>query len=106
LRPIALTSAKRYPQTPEIPTIAESGLPGYDVEGWSGLFAPAGTPPEIVRRIQSAVEEGFKSQAVRKKFYDLGAIPGGNPTKEFRAFVQSEVTKWGDFVERTGIKVE
>ncbi|MDB5797006.1 MAG: hypothetical protein JWP36_908 [Paucimonas sp.] len=106
LRPIALTSAKRYPQTPEVPTIAESGLPKYNVEGWSGLFAPAGTPPEIVNKIAGALREGFKNPAIAKKFEAIGAVPGGNSPEEFKTFVAAEAVKWGDFVRRTGIKLE
>lgn len=106
LKPIALTSAKRYPQTPDVPTIAESGLPGYAVEGWSGLHAPAGTPPEIVNRIQQALRDGFKKPDVIKKFEQIGAVPGGNSPEEFTKFVTAESKKWGDFVKRTGIKLE
>ena len=106
LRPIALTSGKRYAQTPDVPTIAESGLPGFNVEGWSGLFAPAGTSPAIVNRIAAALREGFKNPAVMKKFETIGAVPGGNPPAEFRSFVEGELKKWGDFVKRTGIKPE
>jgi tripartite-type tricarboxylate transporter receptor subunit TctC len=106
LRALALTSAKRYPQTPEVPTIAESGLPGFDIEGWSGLLAPAGTPPEIVNKIADAVRAGLKTPAVRKKMYDIGAIPGGNSPDEFRALVQADLQKWDEFVKRTGIKVQ
>lgn len=106
LKPIALTSAKRYPQTPDVPTIAESGLPGYAVEGWTGLHAPAGLPPEIANRVQQALRDGFKRPEVIKKFEQIGAVPGGNSPEEFSKFVAAESKKWGDFVKRTGIKLE
>jgi tripartite-type tricarboxylate transporter receptor subunit TctC len=106
LRPIAITSARRYPQTPDLPTIAESGLPGYEVEGWTGLFAPAGTPREIVMKTADALRQGFKDPEFRARLEKIGAVPGGNSPEEFRAFVQAEIRKWGDFVRKTGIKVE
>jgi len=106
LRPIALTSAKRFPQTPDVPTIAESGLPGFEVEGWSALLAPAGTPKEVVEKLASAVREALNNPTVRKRFDDIGAVPGGNSPEEFTAFVASEIKKWGEFVKSTGIKPE
>ena len=106
LRALALTSAKRFPQSPEVPTVAEAGVPGYAVDSWNGLFAPAGTPPEVVARIAAAVREGFKDPAVRKRMDDIGAAPGGDTPEQFRAFVQAENQKWGNFVKQTGIKIE
>ncbi len=106
IKPIALTSAKRYPQTPDVPTIAESGLPGYAVEGWTGLHAPAGLSPEIANRIQQAMRDVLKRPDVIKKFEQIGAVPGGNSPEEFSKFVAAESKKWGDFVKRTGIKLE
>jgi tripartite-type tricarboxylate transporter receptor subunit TctC len=106
LRALGITSAVRFPQSPEVPTIAEAGVPGYAVDSWNGLFAPAGTPPEIVNRIATAVREGYKDPALRKRMEDIGAAPGGNTPEEFRALVQAELTKWGNFVKTSGIKVE
>lgn len=106
LRPIALTSAKRFPQTPDVPTIAESGLPGFEVEGWSALLAPAGTPPQIVNRIADATRAALKVPSVRNKMEEMGAVPGGNSPEEFRAFVQEEMAKWKKFVDGTGIRPE
>lgn len=106
VKAFGLTSAKRYPQTPDIPTIAEAGVPGYEVEGWSGLHAPAGTPPEVVNRIQRALRDGLKRPDIVKKFENIGAVPGGMPPEEFTKFVAAESRRWGDFVKRTGIKLE
>jgi tripartite-type tricarboxylate transporter receptor subunit TctC len=106
LRPIALTSAQRFPLTPGIPTIAESGLPGFEVDGWSGLLAPAGTPLEIVNRIADTVQAALKSPSVKKSMASIGAVPGGNSPEEFRLFVVSEMKKWSQFVKTTGIKVQ
>ena len=106
LRALGITSAKRFPQSPEVPTIAEAGIPGYAVDSWNGLFAPAGTPPEIVSRIALAVQQGFRDPVLRKRMEDMGATPVGDTPEQFRALVQSELQKWGNFVKQTGIKVE
>ncbi len=106
LRALGITSAKRFPQSPDVPTIAEAGVPGYVVESWNGLFAPAGTPPEIVTRIALAVQQGFRDPALRKRMEDIGATPVGDTPEQFRALVASEMQKWGNFVRSTGIKVE
>ena len=103
LRPLGVTSSSRFPLAPKIPAISET-LPGFAVDGWSGLFAPAGTSPEIVNRLASIVRDGFKDQALRKRMESIGAIPGGDTPEEFRAFVRAESVKWGNFVTQTGIK--
>ena len=106
LRALGITGAKRFPQSPEVPTIAEAGVPGYAVDSWNGLFAPAGTPADIVNRIAVAVQQGFRDPALRKRMDDIGATPVGDSPEQFRAFVASELQKWGNFVKQTGIKVE
>ena len=106
LRPLGMTSAKRFPQSPEVPTIAEAGVAGYQVESWNGLFAPAGTPPEILERVSTAVQQAYKDPVMRKRMEDMGTAPVGDTPAEFRAFVQAELQKWGSFVKHSGIKVE
>src|SRR4051812_18272682 len=106
LRALGITSAKRFPQSPEVPTIAESGVPGYRVESWNGLLAPAGTPPEAVNRMAAAVQQGLKDPPTRKRMEEMGTEAVGDTPGEFRAFLQAEVKKWGDFVRQSGIKVE
>ncbi len=106
LRALGITSARRFPQSPEVPTIAEAGIPGYAVDSWNGLFAPAGTPPEIVNRVAVAVQQGFRDPALRKRMEDMGATPVGDTPEQFRALVAAEQQKWGNFVRSTGIKVE
>ena len=106
LRPLGMSSAKRFPQSPEVPTIAEAGIPGYQVESWNGLFAPAGAPAEIVNRIAGAVQQAYKDPALRKRMEDMGAQPVGDSSAEFRAFVRAELDKWGKFVQQSGIKVQ
>ena len=106
LRPLGITSARRFPQSPEVPTIGEAGIPGYQVDSWNGLLAPAGTPPEIVNRFAGAVQQGYKDPATRKRLEEMGTEPVGDSPAEFRAFVQAELRKWGSFVKQSGIKVE
>jgi tripartite-type tricarboxylate transporter receptor subunit TctC len=106
LRPLGMTSAKRFPQSPEVPTIAEAGIPGYQVDSWNGLLAPAGTPPDAVNRIASAVQQGFKDPSVRKRLEEMGTQAVGDTPAEFRTFLQAEIRKWSEFVKQSGIKVE
>jgi tripartite-type tricarboxylate transporter receptor subunit TctC len=106
LRALGMTSARRFPQSPEVPTIAEAGIPGYQVDSWNGLLAPAGTPAEIAERIAGAVQQGFKDPAIRKRLEEMGTEPVGDRPDEFRRFLQAELRKWGDFVKKSGIKVE
>ncbi len=106
LRALALTTPRRFPQSPEVPTIAESGVANYAVDSWNGLFAPAATPADIVNKVANAVREAFRDAAVRKRMDDIGAAPGGDTPDQFRAFVQAENQKWSQFVKQTGIRIE
>ncbi|HKQ28250.1 MAG TPA: tripartite tricarboxylate transporter substrate binding protein [Burkholderiales bacterium] len=106
LRPLGMTSAKRFPQSPEVPTIGEAGVPGYQVDSWNGLLAPAGTPPEAVERLAAAAHQGLKDPATRKRLEEMGTEPVGDTPAQFRTFLQAELQKWGGFVKQSGIKVE
>ncbi len=94
IRPIAVTTTERWPQAPEIPTIAESGVPGYEVSAWFGLLAPAGTPKPIVDRLQKAVAEILKKPEVNAQLLELGAKPIGNSPEQFAAMIDAELQKW------------
>ena len=106
LRPLGMTSARRFPQSPDVPTIGEAGLPGYQVDSWNGLLAPAGTPPEILERLAAAVRQGYGDPSTRRRLEEMGTEPVGDTPSQFRAFVQAELKKWADFVKQSGIKVE
>jgi len=106
LRAIAVTTASRSPAAPEVPTLAESGLPGYEIGSWQGVFAPAGTPPDIVKRLNAEIVKIIKSPDVQKKLIDLGAEPVGDSPEQFAAFVKAEVAKWGDVVKKSGAKID
>jgi tripartite-type tricarboxylate transporter receptor subunit TctC len=94
IRPIAVTTTERWPQAPEIPTIAESGVPGYEVSAWFGLLAPAGTPKPIVDQLQKAVAGILKMPQVNAQLLELGAKPVGNTPEQFAAMIDAELQKW------------
>ena len=106
LRALAVTTAARSPIAPDVPTLAESGLPGFEVGSWQGVFAPAGTPPEIVKRLNTEIVKILKLPDVSERLVGLGAEPVGNTAEEFTALVKAEVVKWADVVKKSGAKVD
>jgi tripartite-type tricarboxylate transporter receptor subunit TctC len=106
LRALAVTSAARAPSAPELPTVAESGLSGYEVGAWNGLLAPAGTPAEVVALLNRTVDEVLRDPEVRQRFAADGAIVGGGSTEQFAVFVRRELEKWRAVVERAGVKLD
>ncbi len=106
LRAIAVTSLQRSPLLPDVPTVAESGYPGFDVQSWFGLAAPAGTPKPIVDRLNAELGKLLANADVRKVLIDLGATPAPDTPDEFRAFIGAEVAKWHDVVKTAGVKAE
>jgi tripartite-type tricarboxylate transporter receptor subunit TctC len=95
LRAIAVASNTRLEQLPDVPTMAEVGFKDFEVSSWSGLFAPKGTPPEIINTLANATIEILKSPEVRKQLETMGAIPVGSTPAEFQKFVSAEIAKWG-----------
>src|SRR5260221_6340364 len=95
LRALAITSAQRSPLEPALPTMAESGVPGYEVVGWQGLFAVAGTPPEIVARLQAEVAKGLRLPEGRTRPAAIGAEPVGSTPEAFGAFIRPENVRGG-----------
>ena len=106
LRALAVTGGKRSAVLPDLPTIAESGVPGYEMLNWLGLFAPANTPRAIVEKLNEAVLRVAGSPEVRDRLNAAGAEPSPLPTEEFAAFVKKEIEKWGKVVAATGMTVE
>ena len=106
LKPMAVTSLKRSALMPDLPTLAESGVPDYDLSGWIALFAPAGTPKPIVERLNSEVTKILQLPDIRARLLDLGAEPSPMPVPEFTAWVQQEVNKWTRLVREAGIQPE
>ncbi|WP_421954316.1 Bug family tripartite tricarboxylate transporter substrate binding protein [Polaromonas sp.] len=106
LRPIAVTTAKRSPELPDVPTIAESGVPGYEATSWFGLFAPAGTPPAVVSRLNTAIVKVLAKADVKKKINEQGAEVYSETPEQFSAFIQKESVKWGKVVRESGASVD
>jgi tripartite-type tricarboxylate transporter receptor subunit TctC len=104
LRPIAVTGLKRSTAVPDVPTFAESGMPGFDVNEWYGLFAPAKTPPELIARVNRAVIRALDEPDVRAFFNMLGAEPGNLTPEEYDAFFRTEVDRLGKVVSVLGLK--
>ena len=107
LKALAVTSAKRSDALPDVPTIEQAGgLKGYDASSWFGLLAPAGTPPDIVNRIQQEVTKSLATPAIKEKMLAQGAIPSGNTPAEFARLIDSEHRKWAKVVKDSGAKVD
>jgi tripartite-type tricarboxylate transporter receptor subunit TctC len=106
LNVIAVAAHKRMAQLPNVPTMAEAGVPDFEVSSWNGLFAPAKTPPEIVARLYQATLKALAMPDVREKMAAQGAEPVGNSPEEFRAYIKSEIEKWGRVIRESGAKVE
>lgn len=103
VRALAVTSARRVPSLSEVPTVSEAGLPGYEVVGWFGLFAPAKTPPAIVERLNSAVVKILQMPDVREKIEAHGLLPGGGTSKELSMFLDAEIKKWTQLIKAANI---
>jgi tripartite-type tricarboxylate transporter receptor subunit TctC len=106
LRGLGLTSAKRSPALPDIPTIAEVALPGYEAVQWYGVFATGGTPREIVSKLNAAVVRAVRDPAVKDRFAADGAEAVGNAPEEFAAIVHADIAKWAKLIKDAGIKSE
>jgi tripartite-type tricarboxylate transporter receptor subunit TctC len=101
---LAVTSKDRNPLLPDVPTMAEAGLPGFEVLSWQGLFAPAGTPPAVVERLSKEVRAVMESKDVKDFFAAQGFLVGATTPAEFTAFVGSEVKRWGEIVKAGNVK--
>jgi len=106
LRAIGVTSAHRLPSMPEVPTIAESGYPNFEVTAWFGMVAPAGTPEPIVKRLNEGLQAVLKAPEVIRKLDELGAVPAGGPPSELTALLRSELPKWRDVIRAGNIRPE
>lgn len=104
LRAIATTGAKRTPVAPDIPTVAEAGVPGYEVSTFYGVSAPAKTPRPIIDRLHAELVRVLNAPDVRERLQGLGADPVGNTPEQYTAFMQNEIAKWGKVIKAAGIK--
>ncbi len=106
LRAIAVTTAKRSPELPDVPTIAESGVPGYEATSWFGMFAPAATPAPVVAQLNATIVKVLAQPDIRKKLAEQGAEAAGETPAQFADFIQKESVKWGRVVKESGASVD
>ena len=105
LHALAIASAERSPIMPNVPAVAESGLPGFDVTPWFGVMAPAGTPKEVIKRLNSAITEILKQPDVKAQLIKQGAQPVGNSPEAFAAFIDQEIPRWAKVVKASGAHI-
>ena len=106
LRALAVSSPQRSPRLPEVPTIAETVVPGYEAYEWNGVFLPTGTPAPIAEKLHKAVVEALKEEEVKKRFVDVGVQPVGSTPAEFADFLKKEDAKWADVIRKGNIKLD
>ena len=106
LKALAMTATKRSALLPDVPTVAESGVPGYALSGWTDLLAPAGTPKEVVEKLQHESAKALKQPDAVNQLEVVGAEPVGSTPQEFAAFLQTKIARWGKVIKQSGAKVE
>ncbi len=106
LKALAVTNPKRSPVLPEVPTVAESGLPGFEALQWFGVFAPAGTPREIIARLNAEMVKIMRQPEMRERLNALGAEVVANSAEEFAAFQKAEIAKWAKVVKSSGARID
>ena len=106
LRAIAVTGAARSPLLPEVPTVSEAGLPGFEVTSWYGVFGPAGLPADIVAKLNSEIGSAVTAPDVKERLAALGAEPSVKAPDQFARYVRQEITKWAKVVKDSGAKAE
>jgi tripartite-type tricarboxylate transporter receptor subunit TctC len=106
LRAIGLTTAKRSKSLPGVPTIAESGLPGYDVTPWFAVFVPANTPKLVIKKLNSVLIASMNTQAIKEKFESIGAEPIGSSPEEMAIYLNKEIERWGKVISANNIKAD
>ena len=106
VRALAVASRARIPQLPDLPTVSEAGLPGFEADSWNGLFAPRGTPPEVVNRLHAEVARIAALPDFKEKLQAQGAVVVGNSPAEFRSFIRQEVEQWAKVFQTVQVKPE
>ena len=106
VKAIGIAAAKRSPAAPDIPTMVESGLPGFEVGSWYGLLAPAGTPREIIVRLHAEVVKAVNSAEVKERFQSFGSDPLGNSPEEFAAQIKADIAKWGKVAKTANVRAD
>lgn len=106
LRPLAISTAARFPPMPELPTVAEAGVKGFDGSSWNGVVFPAGTPRDIVMKTNEVLAKSLKTPEARERLLALGALPSGNSPDEFAAFIKAESEKWAKVAKAARIRLD
>jgi tripartite-type tricarboxylate transporter receptor subunit TctC len=106
VRALAVTTPNRNAQVPDVPTMAEAGITGFDISTWFGIFVPAGTPPDIVQRLADSAIAALRDPATIERLARLAVVPVGNTPAEFNAFVLAEHTKYRDIVRISGARID
>ncbi|HEU5284655.1 MAG TPA: tripartite tricarboxylate transporter substrate binding protein [Burkholderiales bacterium] len=106
LRALGVSTATRSPLAPELPTIAESGVPGFDVEVWFGVVAPAGTPREVLQQLNAEINRALALPEVRRRFAEQGVRTIGGTPEQFGAYLQSQIKRWAKVVKDVGVRIE
>jgi tripartite-type tricarboxylate transporter receptor subunit TctC len=106
LRGLAVTTAKRFPEEPELPTVAESGVPGFDVSSWYGLYAPVKTPPDIIKKINADLATMLTQPAIKQKFEPLGVLAQSSTSAELVARNAADAARWAPVIKEANIRVE
>ena len=106
LRALAVSSAKRVDDLPNVPTINESGYAGFNAVTWFGLLAPAGTPKDVVARLNAEFNKALQQAELRKKLGEEGADPAGGTPEQFASLIKDDITRWGKVVKESGVKVD
>ena len=104
--PLAVTSRDRVKALPQVPTIAESGVPDYQINAFHGILAPAGTPPAVIARLEKDITDVLKSPEVSKKLIDLGFDPVAGSAADFAAIIDRDLPVWADVVQKSGARAE
>ena len=106
MKALAVTTARRAPQLPDVPTMQEAGVAGYDASVWLALLAPAGTPPEIVHKLNAEVAKLMAAADTKKALFDAGVEPSPSTPEEMSAYLAQELVRWGKVVKEAGVKLE
>jgi tripartite-type tricarboxylate transporter receptor subunit TctC len=106
LKALGVTGAKRSPLLPEVPTMAEAGLQGFEVVAWGGVLAPTGTPHEVIASLNQQIRRALTQQEVAKRFLEFGAEPAPTSSEEFGRFIKSEIDKWAGVVKAAGVTID
>lgn len=106
VRGLAVTAAKRSSALPDLPTIAEAGVPGYEATTWNGIVAPAGVPKAIVAKLNAEINKALESATVRERFAAIGAEPASGTPDQFRELIRRENAKWADVIRRSGARID